>query len=163
ASPCRRSCYRANTVVAGRMGAILLRIDDPHARKAPATITFAPPARLPAPNAADIVRRATATILQQRALVVHSRLASDAAHHVTTTYDEVAPDRLEYRNGDGSASIIIGSRRWDRTSKQGAWRESSQDPPLREPVPFWPDHVVDAHILRSGKVHGDPAWIVSFL
>ena len=48
-----------------------------------------------------------------RTMVVHSRLASDATHEVTTTYTMQAPDRLSYHNAGGSDSIIIGNRRWD--------------------------------------------------
>jgi len=161
ASPCGPGCYRATAPSGGRLGTILLRIERPGGGT-PTTLAFKPPARLPAPGAAAIVHRATAKINQLRTLVIHSRLASDADHEVTTTYDEVAPNRLAYRNSDGSASVIIGSRRWDRSSARGHWRESPQQP-IREPVPFWPAHVTDAHVLRIVRVHGDPVWVVSFL
>jgi hypothetical protein len=126
-------------------------------------LSFVPPARLPAPDAAAIVRRATAEVSHLRTLVIQSRLASDPAHELTTTYEEVAPDRLEYLNSDGSASIIVGTRRWDRTARHGPWRQSRQNPPVREPVPFWPRRFTDAHVLRVARVHGDPVWVVSFL
>lgn len=161
ASPCAPGCYRATVPRAGRLGPILLRIERPGGGT-PTTLTFRPPAHLPAPGAAAIVRRATAKINHLRTLVIHSRLASDADHEVTTTYDEVAPNRLAYRNSDGSESIIIGDRRWDRSGARGRWRESPQQP-IREPVPFWSPHVTDAHVLRVVRVHGDPVWVVSFL
>jgi copper transport protein len=161
ASACGPGCYQARLPIPRRLGPILLRIDAPG--RDPTTLTLAPPARLPAPAAATIVRRATAKIHHLRTLVIHSRLASDAHHKVTTTYQAVAPDRLAYQNSDGSAAIIIGDRRWDRSSRRGRWHESPQQPPIRQPVPFWPARFADAHLLRRGRVHGDPAWVVSFL
>lgn len=160
ASPCGPGCYQATTPGAGRLGPLLLRIEPPG--RPPTTLTFNPPARLPASGAAAIVRRATAKIKHLRTLVTHSRLASDADHEVTTTYDEVAPDRLAYRSSDGSESIIVGDRRWDRSAPHGPWRESPQQP-IRQPIPFWPSRVTDAHVLRVVHVHGDPVWVVSFL
>jgi hypothetical protein len=145
----------------GPMGEILLRIGTPG--RSPTTLTYAPPARLPAPDASAIVSRAAAKIIHLRTLVIHSRLASGPGHELTTTYREVAPNRLEYLNSDGSASVIIGRRRWDRASRHGPWRESPQNPPVREPVPFWPPRFTDAHLLRLARVHGDPVWVVSFL
>jgi putative copper export protein len=161
ASPCGPGCYQARAPIPRRLGSILLRIDAPG--RNPATLTFAPPARLPAPAAATIVRRAAARIHHLRTLVIHSHLASDADHEVTTTYQAVAPDRLAYENSDGSAAIVIGDRRWDRSSPRGRWHESPQQPPIRQPVPFWPSRFADAHVLRVARVHGDPVWVVSFL
>jgi copper transport protein len=161
ATSCGAGCYHASAPAAGRLGSILLRIKSPGASAT--TLAFAPPARFPAPDASAIVRRATAKIGHLRTLVIRSRLASDAEHEVTTTYHEVAPNRLEYVNSDGSVSIIIGRRRWDSASRHGPWRESVQDPPVREPVPFWPARFTDAHLLRLARVHGDPVWVVSFL
>jgi putative copper export protein len=161
ASPCGPGCYRATSPNAGRLGPILLRVERPGGGT-PTTLTFRPPARLPAPGAAAIVRRAATKINHLRTLVIHSRLASDADHEVTTTYDEVAPNRLAYRNSDGSESIIIGDHRWDRLAPRMRWRESPQQA-VREPIPFWPPHVTDAHVLRVVHVHGAPVWVVSFL
>jgi copper transport protein len=161
ASSCGPGCYRASTPAVARLGSILLRIKRPGA--SPDTLTFVPPVRLPAPDASAIVRRATAEIHHLRTLVIHSRLASDPADRLTTTYKEVAPNRLEYLNSDGSASVIVGARRWDRASRHGPWREAPQDPPVREPVPFWPPGFTDAHVLRLTRLAGDPVWVVSFL
>ena len=161
ASACGRGCYQATAPAVGPIGEILLRIGTPG--RSPTTLTYVSPARLPAPDASAIVHRAAAKITHLRTLVIHSRLASDPDHELTTTYREVAPNRLEYLNSDGSASIIIGRRRWDRASRDGPWRESPQNPPVREPVPFWPPRFTDAHLLRLARVHGDPVWVVSFL
>jgi hypothetical protein len=74
-----------------------------------------------------------------------------------------APNRLEYINGDGSASIIVGDRRWDRTSATAPWVERTQDPPVKSPAPFWPARFTDAHVLRTATIDGRPVWVISFL
>lgn len=160
ASPCGAGCYRAQAPVS-RPTELLLRI----ARRGrpPATLTFTLPATWPAADATAIVRRATDAIHSLRTLVVHSHLASDARHAVDTTYRMAAPDRLEYVNGDGSAAVVIGNRRWDRTSAAAPWVERSQDPPIESPAPFWPARFTDAHILRTTTVDGWRVWVVSFL
>jgi len=38
---------------------------------------------------------------------------------------------------------------------------SSDQTPVRQPVPFWVS-AVDAHLLGTVSVHGRPAWKVSF-
>jgi hypothetical protein len=161
ASACGPGCYQATATAVEPIGEILLQIGTPG--RSPTTLTYVSPARLPAHDASAIVHRAAAKITHLRTLVIHSRLASDPDHELTTTYREVAPNRLEYLNSDGSASVIIGRRRWDRASRHGPWRESPQNPPVREPVPFWPPRSTDAHVLRLARVHGDPVWVVSFL
>ena len=161
ASRCGPGCYQALAPHPRRLGPILLRIEAPG--RHPTTLTFTPPRRLPAPAAATIVRRAAAKIHHLRTLVIHSHLASDANHEVTTTYREVAPDRLAYQNSDGSGAIIVGDRRWDRSSPRGHWQESPQQPPIRQPVPFWPSRFTDAHLLRITRINRHPVWVVSFL
>jgi copper transport protein len=160
ASPCGVGCYGATIPLAGKPRAISVRVAG-HARK-PATLHFAGPAEWPAPPGLAIVRRAEQTINSLQTLVVHSRLASDAKHEVTTVYKMAAPDRLSYRNGDGSGSVIIGHTRWD-TDNGKHWVESSQDPALQQPAPFWPPAITNPRVLRTDRVDGRSAWVVSFL
>ena len=155
ASPCGSGCYEADAPVADPTR-LELRIEG--RGRVPSTIRFTPPSQLPAPDATTIVRHAQRTIEHLRTLVVHSHLASDPRHALRTTYEIVAPDRLAYQNGDGSESVIIGDRRWDR-APGGAWVESSQLPAVRAPLPFWSTSFTDAHILRTGRTN----WVVSFL
>jgi copper transport protein len=157
---CGAGCYAAATPVDGSPRLVLVRI---HRRsRAPATLAFAPPARWPAPRADAIVRRAGQTITKLRTLVVRSRLASDRRHEVTTMYEMVAPDRLAYQNQGGSQSVIIGGLRWDR-EPAGPWVEAQQNPPIRQPLPFWPPRFTDARLLATQDVDGRSAWKVSFL
>jgi copper transport protein len=160
ASSCGLGCYGATLPLAGKPRALSVRVTGQG--RAPATLHFAGPAQWPAPPGLAIVRRAERTIDSLQTLVVHSRLASDAKHEVTTVYKMAAPDRLSYRNGDGSGSVIIGHTRWD-TDNGKHWVESPQDPALQQPAPFWPPAITNPRVLRTDRVDGRPVWVVSFL
>ena len=122
-------------------------------------VTFPLPKAWPTASASPLLRRAAKVWRGLRTLVWHERLGSDPAHIVHTTYRAVAPDRLSYRITNGSAAIMIGTRRWDR-ARAGRWQPSRQ-PPLRQPVPYWLG-VADAHLLGSARQHGRPVWRISF-
>jgi copper transport protein len=154
ASPCGNGCYAATVARSRKPKSFSVFV-------AGKTLRFAAPSAWPAPSALDIVRRAEHVISGLHSLVVHSHLASDARHAVDTTYTMVAPDRLAYRNDDGSGSVIIGTKRWDRAAG-GKWVESPQLPALPQPAPFWSPDVTDAHILRTDRVGDRDAWVVSF-
>ena len=78
-----------------------------------------------------------------------------------TVWKVVAPDRLSYRIlTSGEQSIVIGDRRWIKPSGSKRWSAYDQQP-VTQPVPFW-SSAVDAHILGTVSVHGQPAWKVSF-
>lgn len=159
ASACGAGCYRAS--LAGAPKQLAVQIAGPHHPRK--TLHFTGPSEWPAPPGLAIVRRAEQTINALHTLVVHSHLASDAKHAVTTTYKMVAPDRLAYVNTDGSGSVIIGNRRWDRAASGANWRASPQDPALRQPAPFWPPAITNARVLRTDRVDGRAVWVVSFL
>jgi methionine-rich copper-binding protein CopC len=161
ARPCGPGCYSASLHLTDRPRDVAVTIA--RKRHPTATLHFAGPSKWPAPDALQIVRQAEQEISGLSTLVVHSRLASDAHHEVTTVYKMVAPDRLEYRNGDGSGSVIIGTHRWDRQGAHGRWVKSQQLPPISQPAPFWTPNIVDAHVLRTDTVDGHPVWVVSFL
>jgi methionine-rich copper-binding protein CopC len=127
------------------------------------TLRFTGPRDWPAQDGLAIVRHAETTIDGLRTLVVHSRLASDARHEVTTVYKMVAPDRLAYENDTGTGSVIIGGHRWDRSKPGGPWVRSQQVPTLRQPAPFWPANVTNASVLGTANVDGRSAWVVSFV
>jgi copper transport protein len=155
AAACGRGCYRATVPVHGRPHAFIVSIDGG------AVMGFEAPAEWPAADGLRIVRKAEEAITSLHTLVVHSELASDNTHSVQTIYKMVAPNRLSYHNVGGADSILIGNRRWDRDpGKQ--WVQSPQFPPIRQPVPFWPSEIADAHVVRTAKVDGRPVWVVSF-
>jgi copper transport protein len=160
ASACGAGCYEATFALDGRPRDLSVRVAG--RGRPPATLHFAAPTQWPAPPALGIVRRAEQTINGLKTLVVHSRLGSDNKHVVTTVYKMAAPDRLSYRNGDGSGSVIIGNTRWD-TDNGKRWVKSSQDPVLQQPAPFWPPAITNPRVLRTDHVDGRPVWVVSFL
>jgi copper transport protein len=160
ATACGAGCYR--TTVTAPPKQVAVRIAG--AGHPPKTLRFTGPSQWPAPPALDIVYHAAKVINELQTLVVHSYLASDAKHAVTTTYKMAAPDRLAYVNTPGgSASVIIGNRRWDRPASGAGWRSSPQVPALRQPAPFWPPEITHVRVLRNGRVDGRPVWVVSFL
>jgi hypothetical protein len=157
---CGAGCYGATVPFADGPPVVSAEIAGRGRR--PHTVRFAAPAQWPAPQALETVRRAEQTIESLHSLVVHSRLASDPEHEVTTIYRMVSPNRLAYHNVGGSDSVIIGDKRWDR-SAGGRWTASPQWPPISQPAPFWPKQITDAHVLRTDAVDGHPVWVVSFL
>jgi copper transport protein len=159
ARPCGAGCY--SSTLTGRPQRISVRIAGPG--RPPKTLSFTGPAQWPAPPGLAIVRRAEQAITSLHTLVVHSQLASDAKHSVTTLYKMVAPDRLAYVNDDGSGSVIVGNRRWDRSGRKARWTTSPQTPAISQPAPFWPPQITNVRVLRDSRVAGRPVWVVSFL
>lgn len=119
-----------------------------------------PAARQP-PNGAAIVARATTVWRSLRTLVWHERLASSPTEVIHTVYEAVAPDELSYTISGLSSAIIIGHTRWDRSSPDGRWIRSPQDPAIQVPVPFWV-YADDARVLGSARVQGRDVWTISF-
>jgi hypothetical protein len=119
---------------------------------------------LPNATAADgsaIMAHATTAWNGLRSLVWHERLASSPTNAIQVVYRAVAPDELAYTIVGKSAAVVIGGSRWDRTEPGAPWRESIQNPPLRQPQPFW-QQALDARVIGTGKVGGRPVWHVSF-
>ncbi len=151
AGACGAGCYQLparprSTRVTVRLGA--------------ARYAFALP-RLPARGAGPIVARAAATWNALRTLVWHERLASDPTHALTIVYRAQAPDALAYTIAGASSSVIIDGTRWDRPGPGAPWQRSPQNPPVRQPQPYW-QSAVDAYVLGAGTVGGRRVWRVSF-
>ena len=113
--------------------------------------------RMPAASGASIVEEATRAWNALKTLRWRERLASDPKHAIDVTYRAVAPDRLAYAVNGGSAAVIIGHSRWDRPGAGAAWQHGQQDPPVRQPQPFW-HGVTDAHVVDSTA----RSWEVTF-
>jgi hypothetical protein len=105
------------------------------------------------------VARATHVYKSLRTFVVHDELG-DGRESVTTMFRIVSPDSLSYDVKGGGRAIIIGSRRWDMPAGSTTWTEQPQSP-ITQPTPFW-IHAIDARLLGTARVHGRPAWKVSF-
>jgi hypothetical protein len=151
---CAAGCYQAEVASSSLTGRVLVRLGA-------AGYAFALPPSLQLPDGGAIVQRSMRVWRGLKTLVWHERLASSPTLVIHTVYRAVAPDQLSYTLSTGSSAVIIGLERWDRQSPTAAWVRSVQDPPVRQPVPFWAA-VSDARVLGSDVVSGRSAWDVSF-
>ena len=154
AKPCGSGCYSA-LLPANGPGVIGVRI-------AGRTVAFPLPARWPARDATALVRRATTTYRGLRNVSYSQRLASAPGLAVLADWREAAPNRFAYRIPGGSAGIVIGSRRWDRTAPSSRW-EASTTSPSRMPSPIWGSQTTNAHVLGRGTLRGRRVVTVSVL
>ncbi len=140
ATPCGSGCYRA-AVTPGRQ--IRVEVDG---FGSPETASFALPRH--APSAAAIVRRFEQAYRSLRGVTFEERLASSPTNAIVSRWRLELPDRMEYviTGNQAAAGIVIGGRRWDRSSARGRWQPSTQDPKLPEPSPLW-ERVTNAHVL----------------
>jgi hypothetical protein len=119
------------------------------------------PAPWPPRDGTAIVEQATSAWRALDSLTFNEHLASDAVHATSSTWRVQAPNRVAYAiTGGGADGIIVGDRRWDRTTPKAHWVESPQSA-LTQPLPPW-TAVQDAHVLATEAFHGRPAWLVSF-
>lgn len=152
AAPCGSGCYAAT--LPGSPRSIVV-----HARSTSWRVEL--PAEWPPRDGTAVVDRATAAWRALRSLSFNEHLASDAIHETTSAWRIEAPDKVAYQIVDGGGSgIIVGDRRWDRTTTKGKWVESAQTE-LVQPLPPWTG-VRDAHVLAADTVRGRPVWRVSF-
>jgi copper transport protein len=132
ASPCGSGCYTAVSTNPGKPLAVRVSL----AGRTSSAVRFQLPARWPAPPAAALLRRATRAYKDLRSISYVERLSSGPGSGVTSIWKEVAPDRFSYRIPGGAAGIVIGGRRWDRSSASAEWVPSTLQP-VRVPVPIW--------------------------
>jgi hypothetical protein len=154
---CGLGCYSASaaTGAPGRVTVMLGKgVNHRH-------LVFDLPHAWPPADATALVRRSARVWRSLQTLVWHERLASGSHHTIKTVWRSAAPNRLRYDIAGGASAVVIGNRRWDRTSPTAAWQRSSQRPALRQPVPFWSD-VRDARVVGSTTVRGRRAWRVTF-
>ena len=154
---CGLGCYTTSVAAGAPRRATVLIGRGTERRR----LEFALPRAWPPADATALVRRSGLVWRHLRTLVSHERLASGPRRSIRTVYRMVAPDRFSYEIAGGATAIVIGSRRWDRISPTASWQHSPQQPPLRQPAPFWSD-LRDAHIVASPSVRGDRAWRITF-
>jgi copper transport protein len=138
ASACGSGCYRAP---APRGGDVAVTVSG-------RTLRF----RLPEHprRARALVRRATAVFRSLRSVSYVERLRSRPGSSVVSRWKLQAPNRLSYTISGGPAGILIGGRRWDRSSPGGSWQESRLTP-LRVPSPLWGSGTGNAHLVGAGR------------
>lgn len=156
--PCGAGCYRATVPLAATPDVVSLEVS----RRAASTSWHVDlPAAWPPPDGAAILARAGRVWRSLRSLAYVERLASDWTDATTSTWRVAAPDRATYSIHGGGGAVVIGVRRWDRSTPGGRWVESPQSAPITQPVPFWAA-VSNAHVLGTVTVSGRAAWLVSF-
>jgi copper transport protein len=122
-STCGSGCYRA----AANGRTVRVRVDG-------STVAFDVPPR--APDGAALLGQVTRAYRAEHAVVFTERLASTPTNGSLTRFVEIAPDRLRYVTVGGPQAVVIGPRRWDRTSPEAPWVPSAQTP-LTVPQPYW--------------------------
>lgn len=149
---CGSGCYRVT--LAGRPKSVTVRVRTTSWR-------VVLPAAWPPRDATAIAYEATAAWRALDSLSFQEHLASDAVHSTTSAWRVQSPDRVAYRiAGNGPEGIVVGDKRWDRTTPKGKWVESPQFR-LTQPLPPW-TAVRDAHLLGSGTLRGRRVWRISF-
>jgi hypothetical protein len=155
---CCPGCYEATlTRATGRPSAATVNLAD-RTRNESATFALLKP--WPPPPATKLVSQTAAAYRGLRTLVTHERLASDPTHAVSTVYEAVAPNRLHFTITNGTETIIIGNRRWDKGLGH-PWSGSRQAP-IHSILPYWVTTPVDPYLLGSDSVGGHAVWVVSF-
>lgn len=152
AADCGGGCY--STTLSGRPKSVTV-----HVRSTTWNVPL--PTPWPPRDGAAIIDQATAAWRALDSLTFNEHLASDAIHSTTSTWRIQSPNRVAYTiTGGGADGIIVGDKRWDRTTPNAKWIESPQTE-LTQPVPPW-TAVQDAHVLAEETFQGHPAWLVSF-
>ena len=149
---CGRGCYRADlpgSAIGSRLGVQLRNGAAP-----PATVTFDLPARWPVPAAATL-RRTERVLETAHSVLYRERLESAPGTVISTTWREVAPDRMSYSIAGGSSAVLIGAHRWDRAAGSARWLRSPQDPVSAPALPWGTDIrnvvMLDPAAGRQGK------------
>jgi hypothetical protein len=101
-----------------------------------------------APRAADaLLRHAAARYRSLRSVFYVERLASGPTRTVTSLWRLERPDRVSYVIPGGAQGIVIGNRRWDRSTPDASWHESAQTP-LVQPTTAWTG-AANAHVIAD--------------
>jgi hypothetical protein len=155
---CGAGCYRATMPLSERPTAVSLAVAG---RATSITWRVGLPAVWPPPDGAAILARAGRVWRSLRSLAYVEKLAFNSTVETMSTWRVAAPDRVAYSTRGSGEGIVIGGRRWDRSSPGGRWLESPQSGGITQPVPFWAG-VSNAHVLGTVTASGHAAWLVSF-
>jgi copper transport protein len=97
--------------------------------------------------AADLLRRIEVRYRTRRSVFYLERLASSPSHEVSALWRLEAPDRLAYQIPGGAQGLVIGNRRWDRSTPDAAWRESQQTQ-LPQPATQW-NQIANVNVIAA--------------
>ncbi|MBW3643363.1 MAG: copper resistance protein CopC [Actinobacteria bacterium] len=131
----------------------------------PVPAVFAVP--LPAPDGAAEIERALKATENLRSAAMREELrGAEGGKQVVASYHFAAPDAFEMRVND-SHRIVIGNRRWQRSSpgepwKEGEWPGEAFRWPESHYRVFWMERAA-TRVLGEEVVDGVPSRIVSFV
>lgn len=148
AGPCGAGCYRAGP----RPGALHVTVDGD-------TLTFAVSPTAPAATA--LLTKITRAFRDSSSIVFDESLRAGPTGGIVTRFTLKAPHDLSYVIRGGPQAVVLGPRRWDRTTPNGRWVETQQTPPLQVTQPYWRDPS-NAHLVAPGTItfldRTIPAW-----
>ena len=153
-SSCGTGCFRIeHAALAGKPTALSVEVVQ-HGAPA-ATAAFSLPAEPPPPGD-ELLAAVEETMGSLRSLQIEQSLS---AHTGTfrTSFVFQAPDRARFEASDGSASVLIGKRRWDL--RDGGWLPA-EFPGVQVPTYFW-GGATHPRVLGETTVAGEPGQILS--
>jgi copper transport protein len=113
-----------------------------------------------APDGRAALARVTRAYRGSKTIVFDETLASTPANAQTTRFEVVAPHRLAYRTRGGPAAVVIGTKRWDRSTTRAPWVRSQQSL-LQVTQPYWRS-ARNVHLVAPGVLTffdpTIPAW-----
>jgi hypothetical protein len=127
---------------------------------APATATFA--LQLPTGGATALLAGADAAMSRLASLRERQSIGAGGPA-ITTTYEWAAPDRTRQVSDNGSETIVVGTRRFDR-SGNGQWLESSwpEQGGYRWPQFTFAKTAAEVTLLGREPVDGVDCWVITF-
>jgi hypothetical protein len=137
AAPCGSGCYRSRTAAATVVvasGASSWRFTLPRS----------------APSARPAIAAAQRAYTRLQSVRLRQQLDSGPGVGIETRFLFVAPDRLRYTISGGSEAVVIGNRRWDRSSPKDPWARSAQQPVRVMHLPW--DRVTNAHVIAPNTI-----------
>lgn len=154
AHPCGHGCYAASLPLAdpSRFGVVVSGDGNP--RSLGFSVRQWPP-----PLGTAYLARATKTFSALQSVVYREDLASDPTHSITTRWTLGAPGSVQYAiAGGGAQGIVIGRRRWDRSSPTAPWTLSVSDR-LTQPAPPWGPRARDVRVVRETPSQITLSWV----
>jgi hypothetical protein len=155
--PCGSGCYRGNAAFQPDEHVTLELTDAGKVRRVPLVV---PDAHAPAADA--LVAAAARTYDRLRTVAIDERLSSGVSAVYRTHYQLQAPSSFSYRMaGGGPQAVVLGDRRWDRTSVKQPWTESATQP-IPQPRIWW-ESARSAHVVGHTRLRGRPVDVVTLI
>ena len=139
ASACGHGCYTVDRAP----GAVV----DVQIDKFGPTLRTTFPVPAARQRADGLLRRIEVRYRTRRSVFFLERLASSPSQEVSALWRLEAPDRLAYQIPGGADGIVIGNRRWDRSTPDAAWRESAQTQ-LPQPATQW-NQIANVNVVAA--------------